>query len=511
MSQQVIIMSATMDADKFSRYFSNAPVLQIPGRRYPVEIFHTKVPHKDYLLGCVRLVEHIHTQEGHGDILVFLCGEEDVDRVCAFLRHKYNDLAPIPLYSRMAPELQAKIHSKSEKRKCIVSTNIAETSLTIDGVVYVVDSGLSKQSLYNPRAALDSLTTRPISKASAIQRAGRAGRTQAGVCYRLYTQEGFDGMLQSNFPGISCERFTSGILTLKDAGVSKIMDFDFLDFPSPETVMRGLEDLHHWEYLDAKGAITPAGRLASRLPVDPIWYRAIIVAGYFECTTNMLSIAAVCSTQQPIFARPRPHQNAANLVKSGFQDMLSDHMTLLNAFNAWLRMRKREDVHEWCFVHFLNPQALEEANNILESLLGFMAQNFNITGVKPALCRDTEDWRIRAALATAFFTQVAMHHKGKAYRTVPDNVECLITADSALARVMTPHDGFTTQSHHQWVVYQELHQSGRQYIRIVSAIKPEWIAHLPFFESLPKKYNGEWRQAEAVRLLGEARTRRLEL
>jgi pre-mRNA-splicing factor ATP-dependent RNA helicase DHX15/PRP43 len=197
---KVVIMSATLDAQKFQEYFHNAPLMKVPGRTHPVEIFYTAKPEANYVEAAVRTVVHIHQCEGPGDILVFLTGEQEIEQACEEIREQAGalgkdlpELVVLPLYSSLPPQQQRKIFDKAPEsrvvggppgRKVIVSTNIAETSLTVDGVVYVVDPGFSKQKVYNPRIRVESLLVSPISRASAKQRAGRAGRTRPGKCYR---------------------------------------------------------------------------------------------------------------------------------------------------------------------------------------------------------------------------------------------------------------------------------------------------------------------------------------
>lgn len=240
-------MSATLDAGSFQVYFGNAPSLHIPGRAFPVQTLHVQQSTVNVLVSAANVAVHLHNTRPAGDILVFLSGEDEIERLCSFLRKETTNLDIMPLYSRMSRAEQDKINEPRLQRKCIVTTNIAETSLTIDGVVYVVDSGLAKHMLYNPRAQLSSLQVGLISKASARQRMGRAGRTQPGVCIRLYTKSTLENdMLPSNQPGIMYDRLDSLILTLKAAGVSDVRNFGFIDAPPPESLLRAMEELTDW-------------------------------------------------------------------------------------------------------------------------------------------------------------------------------------------------------------------------------------------------------------------------
>ena len=268
---KIIIMSATLDALKFQKYFTTdttgetPPLFKVPGRTHPVEIFYTQEPEPNYVEASIRAVLMIHRSEDPGDILLFLTGQEEIEDACRTIEFEVdgllsNDLdtigplSCIPLYSSLPPQQQQRVFNPPPPpripggppgRKVIVSTNIAETSLTIDGIVYVVDPGFSKQTIYNPRIRVESLLVSPIAKSSAQQRAGRAGRTRPGKCFRLYTEEDFVKQLEEQtHPEILRCNLASTVLELVKAGVIDLVRFDWLDAPSPETLMRALELLN---------------------------------------------------------------------------------------------------------------------------------------------------------------------------------------------------------------------------------------------------------------------------
>lgn len=244
---KVVVMSATLDAGKFQNYFDSAPLLKVPGRTFPVEIFYTNEPEKDYLEAVIRSIIQLHVcEEEEGDILVFLTGQEEIEDACKRIKREIDNLKTdvgelkcIPLYSTLPPQQQQKIFEPAPPkkpngavgRKVVISTNIAETSLTIDGIVYVVDSGFSKQKIYNPRVRVESLLVSPISQASAQQRAGRAGRTKPGKCFRLYTEEAFKGLQEQTFPEILRSNLSMVVLQLKKLGINDLVHFDFMDPP----------------------------------------------------------------------------------------------------------------------------------------------------------------------------------------------------------------------------------------------------------------------------------------
>lgn len=271
---KIIIMSATLDAQKFQGYFNNAPLLAVPGRTHPVEIFYTPEPERDYVEAALRTVLQIHATEPEGDILLFLTGEEEIEDACRKIMLEADELlretdcGPLkvyPLYGTLPPQQQQRIFDPAPPprklggapgRKVIVSTNVAETSLTIDGIVYVVDPGFSKQKVYNPRIRIESLLVSPISKASAQQRAGRAGRTRPGKCFRLYTEGAFKKeLIEQTYPEILRSNLASTVLELKKLGVDDLVHFDFMDPPAPETMMRALEELNYLACLDDDGYV----------------------------------------------------------------------------------------------------------------------------------------------------------------------------------------------------------------------------------------------------------------
>jgi len=342
-----VVMSATLDAEKFQEYFEGAPLLRVPGRTHPVEIFYTPEPERDYVEAAVRTAAQIHACEAAGDILVFLTGEAEIEDVCARLRAEAHRVGPergelvvYPLYSSLPPRAQKRIFDAAPPpkfagampgRKVVVSTNIAETSLTIDGIVYVVDPGFSKQKVYNPRIRVESLLVSPISRASAKQRAGRAGRTRPGKCFRLYTEVSFKTELQEQtYPEILRSKMANVVLTLKKLGIDDLVHFDLMDPPAPETLMRALELLNYLGALDDEGALTDLGGHMSELPLDPAMAKMLLASPDYRCSNEALSVVASMSVPN-IFQRPKHKQREADDAKAQFAHHDGDHPTLLNA------------------------------------------------------------------------------------------------------------------------------------------------------------------------------------
>lgn len=489
---KIIIMSATLDSEKFQNYF-NAPLLSVPGRTHPVEIYYTPEFQRDYLDAAIRTVLQIHATEDEGDILLFLTGEEEIEDACRKISLEADELirqqdaGPLkvyPLYGSLPPYQQQKIFEPAPEpfkpngrpgRKIIISTNIAETSLTIDGIVYVVDPGFSKQKVYNPRIRVESLLVSPISKASAQQRAGRAGRTRPGKCFRLYTEEAFKKeLIEQSHPEILRSNLSSTVLELKKLGIDDLVHFDFMDPPAPETMMRALEELNYLQCLNDEGDLTSLGLLASHFPLDPMLAVMLINSSNFGCSEEILTIVALMSVPN-IFIRPVSARKQADEAKLRFSHSDGDHLTLVNVYYEFeLDDTANYGVNQWCRDNFLNFRSLQSAKNVRNQLARIMMKNdLKLNS------RDFDDpnysTQIRKALVSGFFMQVAKKKSGnKGFLTVKDNQEVLIHPSTVLAK------------ENEWVLYNEFVLTSKNYIRTVTNIQGEWLV-----EIAPKYYNVE--------------------
>ncbi|KAI0510810.1 probable pre-mRNA-splicing factor ATP-dependent RNA helicase DEAH3 isoform X1 [Dendrobium catenatum] len=472
---KLVVMSATLEAEKFQGYFNGAPLMKVPGRLHPVEIFYTQDPERDYLEAAIRTVVQIHMCETPGDILVFLTGEEEIEDACRKITKEINNLGDqvgpikaVPLYSTLPPAMQQKIFEPAPAplkegglpgRKIVVSTNIAETSLTIDGIVYVIDPGFSKQKVYNPRIRVESLLVSPISKASAHQRSGRAGRTQPGKCFRLYTEKSFNNDLQpQTYPEILRSNLANTVLTLKKLGIDDLVHFDFMDPPAPETLMRALEVLNYLGALDDDGNLTKLGEIMSEFPLDPQMSKMLVVSSEFNCSNEILSVSAMLSVPN-CFVRPREAQKAADEAKARFGHIDGDHLTLLNVYHAY---KQNNEDPSWCFDNFINQRALKAADNVRQQLVRIMAR-FNLK-----LCStdfNSRDYyvNIRKALLAGYFMQVAHLERTGHYLTVKDN------------QVVHLHPSNCLDHKPEWVIYNEYVLTSRNFIRTVTDIRGEWL------------------------------------
>lgn len=478
---KLVIMSATLDAQKFQRYFNDAPLLAVPGRTHPVEIFYTPEPERDYVEAALRTVLQIHATEPEGDILLFLTGEEEIEDACRKISLEADEMAreadagPLkvyPLYGTLPPHQQQRIFDPAPPprtpggrpgRKCIISTNIAETSLTIDGIVYVVDPGFSKQKVYNPRIRVESLLVSPISKASAQQRAGRAGRTRPGKCFRLYTEKAFKSeLIEQTYPEILRSNLSATVLELKKLGIEDLVHFDLMDPPAPETLMRALEELNYLACLDDEGELTALGRLASEFPLDPALAVMLISSPEFYCSNEILSLVALLSVPQ-IFVRPANARKRADEMKDLFAHPDGDQLTMLNVYHAFKSDEAQANPKQWCHDHFLSYRALQQADNVRLQLRRIMERSEIELMSTPFEDKKYYE-NIRRALVSGFFMQVAKRDgTGKTYITVKDDQSVLLHPSTVLG-----HDS-------EWVVYNEFVLTTKNYIRTVTSVKPEWL------------------------------------
>lgn len=478
---KVVIMSATLDAKKFQSYFEDAPLICVPGRTYPVEIFFTPEPERDYVDAAIRTALQVHICEEEGDILLFLTGQEEIEKATRQIQGqadalditKHGPLAVYPLYSSLPPRQQQLIFSEPpaprvpggpKGRKIVISTNIAETSLTIDGIVYVIDPGFSKQKVYNPRVRMESLLVSPISQASAKQRAGRAGRTRPGKCFRLYTEESFlNDLEEQTYPEILRSEMSGVVLTLKQLGIDDLVHFDFMDPPAPETLMRALEMLNYLGALDDEGELTKLGRQMAMLPIEPQMAKMLVASGTYQVPKEVATIVAMLSVPEP-FIRPKNDTKAADEAKNNFAHVDGDHLTLLNAFYAF---KLHEEDATWCYNNYLNHRSLVAANNVREQLVRSMRRLQLPTESTLDLESPLYYKNIRKALVAGFFMQVAfLQPTENTYETVKDKQKVAL------------HPSTVLDDKPQWVLYNEFVLTSRNYIRVNTRIQGEWLVEL---------------------------------
>lgn len=462
---KLIVTSATLDAVKFSQYFFEAPIFTIPGRTFPVEILYTKEPETDYLDASLITVMQIHLTEPPGDILLFLTGQEEIDTACEILYERMKSLGPdvpeliiLPVYSALPSEMQTRIFEPATpgSRKVVIATNIAETSLTIDGIYYVVDPGFVKQNVYNPKTGMDSLVVTPISQAQAKQRAGRAGRTGPGKTYRLYTERAYrDEMLTTPVPEIQRTNLASTVLQLKAMGINDLLSFDFMDAPPTETLIMALEQLHSLSALDNEGLLTRLGRRMAEFPLSPNLAKMLIMSVHLGCSEEILTVVSMLSVQN-VFYRPKDKQALADQKKAKFNQLEGDHLTLLAVYNSW---KNNKFSNAWCYENFVQIRTLKRAQDVRKQLLGIMDRH-KLDVVSCA--KNTA--RVQKAVCSGFFRNAAKKDPQEGYRTLVDGQVVYIHPSSAL---------FNRQP--EWVVYYELVLTTKEYMREVTTIDPKWL------------------------------------
>ncbi|XP_055920622.1 ATP-dependent RNA helicase DHX8 [Eupeodes corollae] len=462
---KLIVTSATLDAVKFSQYFFEAPIFTIPGRTFPVEVLYTKEPETDYLDASLITVMQIHLREPPGDILLFLTGQEEIDTACEILYERMKSLGPdvpeliiLPVYSALPSEMQTRIFDPAPagSRKVVIATNIAETSLTIDGIYYVVDPGFVKQKVYNSKTGMDSLVVTPISQAAAKQRAGRAGRTGPGKTYRLYTERAYrDEMLPTPVPEIQRTNLATTVLQLKTMGINDLLHFDFMDAPPVESLVMALEQLHSLSALDDEGLLTRLGRRMAEFPLEPNLSKMLIMSVALQCSDEILTIVSMLSVQN-VFYRPKDKQSLADQKKAKFNQAEGDHLTLLAVYNSW---KNNKFSNAWCYENFVQIRTLKRSQDVRKQLLGIMDRH-----KLDVVSAGKNTVRIQKAICSGFFRNAAKKDPQEGYRTLVDSQVVYIHPSSAL---------FNRQP--EWVVYHELVQTTKEYMREVTTIDPKWL------------------------------------
>ena len=490
---KVIVTSATLDADKFSTYFNECPIFSIPGRTFPVEIMYSREPESDYLDAALVTVMQIHLTEPPGDILLFLTGQEEIDTSCEILFERMKALGPsvpeliiLPVYSALPSEMQSRIFDPAPpgSRKVVIATNIAETSITIDHIYYVIDPGFVKQNAYDPKLGMDSLVVTPISQAQAKQRAGRAGRTGPGKCFRLYTEAAFQSeMLPTSIPEIQRQNLSHTILMLKAMGINDLLHFDFMDPPPANTMLTALEELYALSALDDEGLLTRLGRKMADFPMEPSLAKVLIAAVDLGCSDEVLSIVAMLSIPT-VFYRPKEKQTQADQKKAKFHDPHGDHLTLLNVYNGW---KQNKFANPWCFENFIQARSMRRAKDVRDQLVKIMDRYKH-----PITSCGRATQKVRQALCSGFFRNSARKDPSEGYKTLIEGTPVYLHPSSAL---------FGKQA--EWVIYHTLVLTSKEYMHCTSAIEPKWLVEAAptFFKVAPSDRLSKRKKAERIQPL----------
>uniref|UniRef100_T1HWH8 RNA helicase n=1 Tax=Rhodnius prolixus TaxID=13249 RepID=T1HWH8_RHOPR len=461
---KLIVTSATLDAVKFSQYFFEAPIFTIPGRTFPVEVLYTKEPETDYLDASLITVMQIHLREPPGDILLFLTGQEEIDTACEILYERMKSLGPdvpeliiLPVYSALPSEMQTRIFEAAPpgSRKVVIATNIAETSLTIHVLIIVTRLNLIQTSQPYSNNGMPALN-QCFLQAQAKQRAGRAGRTGPGKCYRLYTERAYrDEMLPTPVPEIQRTNLATTVLQLKTMGINDLLHFDFMDAPPVESLIMALEQLHSLSALDDEGLLTRLGRRMAEFPLEPNLSKMLIMSVHLQCSDEILTVVSMLSVQN-VFYRPKDKQALADQKKAKFNQAEGDHLTLLAVYNSW---KNNKFSNAWCYENFVQIRTLKRAQDVRKQLLGIMDRH-----KLDVVSAGKNTVRVQKAVCSGFFRNAAKKDPQEGYRTLVDSQVVYIHPSSAL---------FNRQP--EWVIYHELVQTTKEYMREVTTIDPKWL------------------------------------
>lgn len=468
---KVIVTSATIDAERFSKHFNNAPVIEVSGRTYPVEIrYHALADHQDDEDGLeVDLEQAVADaidelqREGLGDTLVFLPGEREIRDVAEHLRkHHLKGAEVLPLFAKLSHEDQQRIFKPSSGRRIVLATNVAETSLTVPGIRYVIDTGLARVKRYSPRSKVEQLQIEPISQAAANQRAGRCGRVMSGICIRLFSEEDYKARPAFTDPEILRSSLAAVILRMESLRLGHVEDFPFLEAPHSRQISDGYQLLQELEAVNDKRQLTPIGSELAKLPVDPRLGRMLLAAKEHHCLNEILVITSGLTIQDP---RERPYdaREAADRAQQRFLDDKSDFVAFLNIwhfFSEALENKKtNRQLIDLCHDHFLSHVRLREWRELhqqIKRIVDDLGWRINTT---PATYQ-----QIHTALLTGLITQIGLKST--------ESDEYLGTR--GLKFFLWPGSGLK-KARPKWMLAAELTDTGKLYGRRMAAIEPEWV------------------------------------
>jgi len=514
---KLIITSATIDTEKFSRAFHNAPIIEVSGRLYPVEVRYFSIPQKkekddiSYIDEAVHAVSSLKKERRRGDILLFMPTEQDIRETCDILAVKeYKHTQVLPLFARLSAAEQRRVFIPTQTQKIVVATNVAETSITIPGIKYVIDTGLARISEYNPRTRTKSLPIKAISRSSADQRMGRCGRVQDGICIRLYEEDDYQNRNIFTSPEILRSNLAEVILRMTALKLGDISSFPFIDPPGPKNIKDGFDILEELDAIRSEKmkkrtgvvfSLTPKGKMMARLPIDPRISRMIIEAQKEDCVNEILIIASVLSSQDP---RERPFEQEAQADKmhKSFVNPSSDFITLLNIWNtyhdAWKTMKTQNKMRRFCKKHYLSYRRMREWKDIYGQLSAILEEE----GIKGKKTKSLEGeslyTAIHKSILSGYLSNIA----------VKDDKKNIYKKAKGKDVMTFPGSGLFNRGGN-WIVAAELIETSRLFARTVATIKVEWIEEIGanfcrYTYSNPRwdKKRGEVVATEQVSLFG---------
>ncbi len=531
---KLIITSATIDTDKFSKAFDNAPVIEVSGRMYPVEVrYYPGDPETDgsgeqtHIEMAVSAVEKLQKESVVGDIIIFMPTEQDIRDTCELIEgSNYKQMILFPLFARLSASEQSRIFSTSSSRKIIVATNIAETSITIPGIKYVIDTGLARISRYNPKSRTTSLPVTNISKSSADQRKGRCGRVANGVCVRLYSEDDFNVRPPFTAPEILRSNLAEVILKMIAFKLGEISDFPFIDKPVSKSIKDGFDLLFELGAIvstsdkkksrtKSRFSLTAKGSIMANMPIDPRLSRMLIEAQAQGCLKYMEIIASALSIQDPR-ERPVEKSHEADQIHKTFHDPSSDFISLLNIWEhyhqTWRKEKTTGRMKKFCKTHHLSFRRMREWRDIHAQISKILkAYNLNdkhIKGVKGRTRQGvmsnisiTEDsplyTAIHQSILSGFLSNIAMKKEKNIFQAAKGK-EAMIFPGSALFNHASP-----------WIVSAEMVETSRLFARTCANINCEWLEALgkglckyTYLEPHWERSRGEVVASEQVSLFG---------
>jgi ATP-dependent helicase HrpA len=477
---KIIITSATLDTEKFSQAFNNAPVVEVSGRMYPVEVEYIPIdPDLEdageitYVDMAVKTVDMLRNQRQFGDILIFMPTEQDILETCERLEgRQYTGTTILPLFARLPGTQQGRVYSVTGP-KIVVATNVAETSLTIPNIKYVLDTGIARISRYQPSSRTTSLPISPISQSSADQRKGRCGRVQNGICIRLYSQEDYDSRHVFTAPEILRSNLAEVILRMISMNLGQITSFPFLDMPKARSIKDGFDLLVELGAIVKDGkdfSLTEKGRIMARMPMDPKISRMIIEAQKEGCVREVAIIASALSIQDP---RERPTEKAvqADQVHAPFRDSDSDFITLLNIWKqyhrSWKKLKTQNRMRKFCKQHFLSFPRMREWTHIHEQITTILKEQK--IGLGPRGIRERSESLyagIHRSILSGYLSNIAVKKDKNIYLAARGR-EAMIFPGSTLFNKAPP-----------WVVAAEMVKTSRLFARTTAKFDSKWLEPL---------------------------------
>lgn len=486
---KLIITSATIDPQGFSRFFNDAPVLEVSGRSYPVETRYRPLisedndeRDRDMLQGILHAVDELSAERNGGDVLIFVSGEREIRETAEALRkHHPPHVEILPLFSRLSARDQDRVFKPHGRQRLVIATNVAETSLTVPGIRHVVDTGVARISRYSHRSKVQRLPIEPISQASANQRKGRCGRTAAGICIRLYSEQDFDSRPEFTEPEIRRTNLASVILSMAHLRLGHIEDFPFINPPDIRVVRDGYRLLGELDAIDEDQQITEAGRQLARLPLDPRLARMLLAASEFDCVAEALVITAALAVQDP---RERPHDKREHAAQQHrlFRHERSDFLTLHNIWQQYTEQSahlSQNKLRRWCRDHYLSWMRMREWRETYKQLYGQLKQ----MGYLPNKAEATYEQLHRALLA-GLLSHIGQRDENLDYRGPRQRVFRLVP-DSSLVKKPP-----------QWLISATLVETHRLYARTNAAVEPEWIEQAAGPRCQKQYFEPHWEQRQ---------------